>query len=152
MNIGLSIVADTNACRKLSSIQYVNILLKDFFKDKDYNVINHYWIVCQILKMTPGFEHFWRVPRQRFDVHRHIRNRDNSFSDYYGVYSCGFNIVDEEYDAFVAATDEEAKRIIARKVVESLSNLDRLSKKAAGFDKERFKADIIRLFQEHDLL
>lgn len=50
------------------------------------------------------------------------------------------------------STDEETKRTIARKVVESLSNLDRLSKKAAGFDKERFKADVIRLFQEHDLL
>lgn len=45
------------------------------------------------------------------------------------------------------STDEETKRTIARKVVEPLSNLDRLSKKAAWFDKERFKADVIRLFQ-----
>ncbi len=50
------------------------------------------------------------------------------------------------------STDEETKRTIARKVVEPLSNLNRLSKKAADFDKERFKADVIRLFQEHDLL
>ena len=33
------------------------------------------------------------------------------------------------------STDEETKRTIARKVVEPLSNLDRLSKKAAWFDK-----------------
>jgi hypothetical protein len=28
----------------------------------------------------------------------------------------------------------------------------RLSKKAAGFDKERFKSDVIQLFQKHGLL
>ena len=45
------------------------------------------------------------------------------------------------------STDEETKRTIARKVVEPLSNLNRLSKKAAWFDKERFKDDVFRLFQ-----
>ena len=45
------------------------------------------------------------------------------------------------------STDEETKRTIARKVVETFSNLDRLSKKAAGFDKERFKDDVFRVFQ-----
>ncbi len=45
------------------------------------------------------------------------------------------------------STDEETKRTIARKVVEPLSNLDRLSKKAAWFDKERFKDDVFRVFQ-----
>ena len=61
-------------------------------------------------------------------------------------------IDNEEYDRFIESSDEEATRTIARKVVESLSNLDRLSKKAAGFDKERFKPDVIQLFQEHGLL
>lgn len=45
------------------------------------------------------------------------------------------------------STDEETKRTIARKVVEPLSNLNRLSKKAAWFDKERFKDDVFRVFQ-----
>lgn len=44
------------------------------------------------------------------------------------------------------STDEETKRTIARKVVEPLSNLDRLSKKAAGFYKEHFKDNVFRLF------
>jgi hypothetical protein len=47
---------------------------------------------------------------------------------------------------------KNSKRIIARKVVESLSNLDRLSRKAAGFDKERFKSDVIKLFKDNNLL
>ena len=87
-----------------------------------------------------------------FEEHSRLRNLDNTFTDYYGVYSCGFKIDNEEYDRFIASSDKEATRTIARKVVESLSNLDRLSKKAAGFDKERFRSDVIQLFQEHGLL
>lgn len=148
MDIGLSVIVDRESDHKLHSIYYIGDLLKENFKDKNYNIINHYWIITQVLKTEPGIEH----PRPRFVEHRRLRNLDNTFTDYYGVYTCGFKIDFEEYDAFIAASDEEAKRTIARKVVESLSNLDRLSKKAAGFDKERFKADVIRLFQEHDLL
>lgn len=152
MDIRLSVIVDRESDHKLHSIYYIGDLLKENLKDKNYNIINHYWIITQVLKTEPGLERFAAIPRPRFVEHRRLRNLDNTFADYYGVYTCGFKIDFEEYDAFIAATDEEAKRTIARKVVESLSNLDRLSKKAADFDKERFKADVIRLFQEHDLL
>lgn len=152
MDIGLSLALDLNSGKKSQCIHCVSNLLKDGLMTQNYNVINHYWILCQIEKTMPGLEHFTKIPRHRFVEHLHLRRLDNTFADYYGVYTCGFKIDFEEYDAFIAATDEEAKRTIARKVVESLSNLDRLSKKAADFDKERFKADVIRLFQEHDLL
>lgn len=36
--------------------------------------------------------------------------------------------------------------------MESLSNLDHLSKKAYGFGDGRFKSDVIQLFQGYDLL
>ena len=38
--------------------------------------------------------------------------------------------------------------MVATKVVESLSSLDRLSKKASAFDKERFESGVISLFKE----
>ena len=152
MDIGLSISLDLLSDKKTENILYISNLLENGLRNRTYNVINHYWILCQIIKTIPGLEHFTKIPRHRFVEHLRLRNLDNTFTDYYGVYTCGFKIDFEEYDAFIAATDEEAKRTIARKVVESLSNLDRLSKKAADFDKERFKADVIRLFQEHDLL
>lgn len=131
MNIGLSIVVDTNSTHKSSCMQYVSDLLENSLKDRDYHVINHYWIICQAVKTIPGFERFTAIPRPRFVEHRRLRNLDNTFTDYYGVYSCGFKIDNEEYDRFIASSDKEATRTIARKVVESLSNLDRLSKKAA---------------------
>ena len=152
MDIGLSIAVDLNSDQQSPNIQYISNLLEDAFRTRSYNIINHYWILCQVQKTIPGLEHFTKIPRHRFVEKLHFRNLDNSYTDYYGVYTCGFKIDFEEYDAFVAATDEEAKRIIARKVVESLSNLDRLSRKAAGFDKERFKSDVIKLFKDNDLL
>ena len=152
MNMGLSMVIDSKAQSKLSCVSYISELLENSFKDKEYNIINNYWIVCQIWKTQPGFERFTAISPPRFYEHRRYLMLDKTYKDYYGVYACGFKIDFEEYDAFVAATEEEAKRIIARKVVESLSNLDRLSRKAAGFDKERFKSDVIKLFKDNDLL
>ncbi len=152
MDIGLSISLDFNSEHKIQSILAVSKLLENGLKDMDYSVINHYWILCKVQKTIGVLEQFASVPRHRFVEHLRVRNLDNSFTDYYGVYTCGFKIDFEEYDAFIESTDVEAKRTIARKVVESLANLDNLSKKAAGFDKDRFKADVIRLFQKYDLL
>ncbi len=152
MDIGISISVDLKSDCKSSCIQYVSDLLENSLKDRNYHVINHYWLLCEAVKTIPGFERFTAIRRPRFVEHRRLRNLDNTFTDYYGVYSCGFKIDNEEYDRFIVSSDEEATRTIARKVVESLSNLNRLSKKAAGFDKERFKSDVIQLFQEHGLL
>lgn len=121
MNIGISISVDLKSDRKSSCIQYVSDLLKSSLKYKDYHVINHYWILCEAVKTIPGFERFTAIPRHRFEEHSRLRNLDNTFTDYYGVYSCGFKIDNEEYDRFIASSDEEATRTIARKVVESLS-------------------------------
>ena len=152
MEIGISIICDSGVGRKWKCIYEINCLLKENIKHKRYKIINHYWLVCQVCKTQPGFERFTAISRPRFYEHRHLLMLDKTYKDFYGVYTCEFKIDFEEYDAFVAATDEEAKRIIARKVVESLSNLDRLSRKAAGFDKERFKSDVIKLFKDNDLL
>ena len=61
--------------------------------------------MCKIVKTIPGLEHITKIPRPRFVEHRRLRNVDNTFTDFYGVYTCGFKIDFEEYDAFVAATD-----------------------------------------------
>ena len=126
--------------------------MKSFFKEKEYGTINHYLIVCQAVKTIPGFEKFSSVPRPIFKETQWFRKLDGTKEQLLGVYSYGVKFDFEEYDQFVAASDEEAERMIAQKVIDSLSNLDRLSKKAAGFDKERFKSDLIWLFSQHKLI
>ena len=83
---------------------------------------------------------------------RKFRDLDGTIEELKGVYTCGFNFDADEFKLLISSTDEEAERIIARKVVDSLSYLDRLSKKAAAFDKERFKSDMIQLFKDNNLI
>ncbi|MCQ2134837.1 MAG: hypothetical protein MJY88_07700 [Bacteroidales bacterium] len=104
------------------------------------------------VKTRPGFEAWSKAKRPRFVEHYRAKGWDGTYLEVDGFYNCSFKIDGEEYDRFASASEEEARKIVAAKVVESLSSLDRLSKKAAGFDKERFKSDVINLFKEHDLL
>ena len=152
MDIGISIFTDKGSDRNWEAIEYVSNLLEKSLASMDYGTINHYLLFCNAMKTEPGFEK-WSTPRRpRFSEHRRFRNLDDTFTDCYGVYTCDISIDFEEYDEFCAATEEEARRIVARKVIESFSNLDRLSKKAKAFDKERFKADVINLFKENGLI
>ena len=152
MDIGISVFIDKGAYHNVDAIHYVSDLLEKSLATIDYGAINHYLLVCNGMKTIPGFEKWSTPKRHRFVEHDRFRNLDGTVTDCYGVYSCEFSIDFEEYDEFCAATEEEARRIVARKVIESFSSLDRLSKKAKAFDKERFKSDVIRLFRENGLI
>lgn len=149
MDIRISIIVDKRSDCNCDAIVYVSTLLEEHMAPIDYGVINHFWIVCQATNALPGFD---KPIRPIFREHRHCMNLDKTYTDYYGVYSNGFNIDHDDYEQFVSASKIEARKIVARKVVESLSTLDRLSKKASGFDKERFKSDVIKLFKENELI
>jgi len=152
MDIGIFIEVDQGSYSKWQCINFVSELMKTNLAHIDYGAISHYTFICKALKTIKGFEKYTAVQRPRFTEHKRWQLPDKGYVDVYGLYRCEFKIDFDEYDHFITTTDTEAKRIIAHKVVESLSNLDRLSKKAAAFDKERFKADIISLFRKNGLL
>jgi len=54
-----------------------------------------------------------------------------------------FNFNPEEYEEFISVSDEESKKILENKIIESLGNLDKLPKKVKDFDKVRFKTDLL---------
>ena len=81
MEILLSIAVDPNSDQKTPIIRYMSKLLEDAFRTRDYNIINHYWILCQVQKTIPGLEHFTKIPRHRFVEKLHFRNLDNSYTD-----------------------------------------------------------------------
>jgi len=152
MHIGIFLVSDPGSDHNASCIHYVSDLLLHNMININYGAINYYTITCKAVKTIPGWEKFSQITRPRFVEKKKWQNFDKSYTEIYGSYTCSFKIDFEEYDKFISASDDEAKRMIARKVVESLSSLDRLSKKAAAFDKERFKADVIRILKEDGLL
>lgn len=150
MDIGLNIVADLDSNSKSHSMIKISELVESFFKDKHYGAINYYWIVC--MAVSPDYGKFASVSRPMFKETYRLLRPDRTKEELKGVYTCGFNFDADEFKLLVSSTDEETERIIARKVVDSLSNLDRLSKKAAAFDKERFKSDLIQLFKDNNLI
>jgi hypothetical protein len=54
-----------------------------------------------------------------------------------------FNFNADEYEEFISVSDEESKKILENKIIESLENLDKLPKKVKDFDKKRFKNDLL---------
>ena len=54
-----------------------------------------------------------------------------------------FNFNSDEYEEFISVSDEESKKILQDKIIESLENLDKLPKKVKDFDKVRFKNDLL---------
>lgn len=152
MYIGIFIRTEEPAYKNWKSIQYVSDLLKENLREKEYGAINHYLLSCIAIKTVPGYEAWSKARRPRYVEHYRAKGWDGVYYEIEGFYQCDFKIDGEDYDRFASASEEEARKIVAAKVVESLSSLDRLSKKAAGFDKERFKSDVINLFKEHDLL
>lgn len=152
MDIGIFIETDQGSYPKWQCINYVSELMKKTMAHIDYGAIKHFTFVCKALRTVPGFETFTAARRPRFTEHKRWQLPDKSIVDVYGSYRCDFKIDFEEYDHFIVATDEVARKIVARKVIESLTILDHLPQKAANFDKERFKTDITSLFRENELL
>ena len=54
-----------------------------------------------------------------------------------------FNFNSDEYEEFISVSDEESKKILENKIIESLENLDKLPKKVKDFDKKTFKNDLL---------
>ncbi|RMZ59697.1 hypothetical protein D1632_08720 [Chryseobacterium nematophagum] len=67
-------------------------------------------------------------------------------------YSYDIKFDNELYDDFVSSSDEESKKLLVRKILESFEHLDKLPKKVKDFDKEKFKSDVEQFFKEHDII
>ena len=60
-----------------------------------------------------------------------------------------FNFNADEYEEFISVSDEESKKILENKIIESLENLDKLPKKVKDFDKKTFKNDLLVFLYEY---
>lgn len=58
---------------------------------------------------------------------------------------------DKQLNSFINDNDELSRKLLSTLILDSLSNLDTLSKKISDFEIEKFKADI-RLFFQHQNL
>lgn len=117
-----------------------NILSK-FLNTNSY--INNFEIgILMVYTEDENFENYgswYKLKKIKYD-------EENKFLYY------EFFLKNDELTHFINSSDEESNKILAKKILESLENLDKLPKKVKDFDKERFKQDIKHFFKEHDLL
>lgn len=57
-------------------------------------------------------------------------------------------IDNEVYEDFVDSSNEESVKILAKEIINSLSNLESLPKKIKNFDRKTFKNDFRTFFEE----
>ena len=119
---------------------------KDCSFGKDVKAIS---ISIILIKTRPGFEKWDQPRRPRFT--ELLIGRDGKVL-WEKRFEIEIRFDGELFDAFLAADDDEAGKILARESYRALDQLDRLPKRLKDFDKEGFRAAVKDLFERQGLM
>lgn len=125
-----------------------------YLKSKDYGKdIQSYTVKLNCVNPPKGFEHLFKLlPPKYIDLKVSKNIHTGKEQEFKKHFFCSINITGDYYNEFVNSSDEESKKLLARKILESFEHLDKLSKKVKDFDKEKFKSDVEEFFREQGLL
>lgn len=155
MNIELRVnELDAKIEHKLPIIETFSNEINIEFKNKNYgSSIDDFNLICILVKTKPGYED-WYIPRKpKYIEYKIYRNKlTGQELEIKNQYSIEFKIDYELYDEFAVASDKESKKILAEKILESIRHLDKLPKKIKDFDKDKFKKDVEKFFQEQGII
>lgn len=154
MKFSISIRIDQKANHKSDIIVNMSQELKVFFADRFYGEdVQDYIIGCLCTSAPEGFEKFNKTQKPVYVDDKTTKNKFTGEPHrMFKLFINEFNFNNEEYDDFVDSSDEESKKILAKKILECLENLDKLPKKVKDFDKERFKEDMQHVFKGQGLI
>lgn len=154
MNISISLTMDPMANHKSRIVVSISEELKAFFAGKFYGEDIQSYIIGFTCVLPPeGFEHLFKKKKPVYVDDKTTKNKFTGEPHrMFKLFIDSIDLDSTEYTDFVDSSDEESKKILAKKILESLENLDKLPKKVKDFDKERFKQDMEHFFKEHDLL
>lgn len=154
MEFAITKELDTGTNKKTNLIQEISDNLEFFLKNKSYGEdIGTFYIGFVGVKTKIGYEHFFKERKPKYIDYRLTKNRLTGLPlETIKQYGYDIKFDHELYDEFVNGTDEESKKLLARKILESFAHFDKLPKKIKDFDKEKFKADVEEFFKEQDLL
>lgn len=154
MNISISLIMDPLAKHKSNIIVSMSQELKAFFADRFYGEdIQDYSIGFTCVLPPEGFEHLFKKKKPAYVDDKTTKNKFTGEPHrMFKLFLDSIDLDSREYADFVDSSDEESRKILARKILESLENLDKLPKKVKDFDKERFKQDMEEFFREQNLL
>jgi hypothetical protein len=145
---------DTKSEKKSHLVQDISNNLQDFLKNKNYGEDIEVFLIGFLgVKTKPGYEDWYKEKKPRYVDYKQSKNRiTGEMMEVIKNYSYDIKFDYELYDEFVDGTDEESRKLLAKKILESFEHLDKLPKKVKDFDKEKFKADVEKFFKEQGLL
>jgi len=147
MEFALTIETSIGLEDKVGEIVELSNKLSKYFSDKNYGADVKELLIGTI-SVAPEFEFFTKPRKPRYTLYRRYVKEEVEFIE---DKLFGFSLK-LDYDRIKNQSDEQNRKMLAKEILQSLSNLDSLPKKVKDFDKERFIKDMQAYFAEQDLI
>ncbi|MBY0067110.1 MULTISPECIES: hypothetical protein [Empedobacter] len=154
MEFDIILESDNKSYEKKKSIDFISQSLAGFLKNRSYGEdVETFLIGFVAIKTKPGYEEWYKERKPKYIDYRLTKSRLTGLPlETIKQYSYDIKFDYELYDEFVNGTEEESSKLLARKILDSFSHLDKLPKKIKDFDKDKFKSDVEEFFKSNNLL
>lgn len=142
MQFDITLKIDEPARPRQPLIESIKRELQDFFKDRDYgkDILQYNLLIICVGK---NFDHLFPVNKPTYVDHKVSKNRFTGESiEMNKLFINEVKMSSPEYEEFLHSGEEDVRKLLARKIVGSLDNLESLPKKVKDFDKQRFKTEM----------
>ena len=148
MRIGLAWIINPEIGKFNNMSNQFEANLNEYFAQRDYgDGIKEICIGILCDNPPPGFEKFGEPRRPKYTYEYKTYTRGDV------SYTIGRKLeydIKLDFETFKNATNEEASRILAEEILNSLTVFDKMKKKIKDFDSELFKKDLEQYFKEKD--
>lgn len=147
MKFGLTVEASIGIEGKTNIIQQLSDEISAFIKNRNYGH-GVQKLLIGVICVAPEFEFFTKVRKPRYTAYRKYVRYDTEFVED-RIFCFDLKL---DYVKFRSQTDDQNRKMLAKEILNSLSNLDALPKKVKDFDKEQFRKDMKIFFEEQKLI
>lgn len=154
MRFKITLEIDRDADHKSQLINQLSDEINIFLNKNNYGEdIQNYLLGCICIKTKEGYEGWYKVRKPKYTDYKKVVNRlTGEEMEISKTFENDFKIDNELYEDFIDSSDELSKKILAKEILNSLSNLDSLPKKVKNFDKEKFRYDLRLFFEDLGLI
>jgi hypothetical protein len=145
MKFSIVLKVDVKVQKKAQLAHAFGDVIKEYLRDRDYGEdVKDYMLLMIIYERSSPLT---RLNKPTYVDHKVKTNRFTGLPvEMNKLLLNEVLLTGADYASFIAADDEGSKKIMAKMVLASLSNLENLPKKVKDFDKAKFKRDLEDLF------
>jgi hypothetical protein len=147
MKVGLAIFTSVGV-NNTSVISALSSDLKSHFSEMEYGQDIKSYIIG-IICMSPQFEQFYKEKKPKYTKEKEVLKPDGIPITIEKTFEYSIKI---DYESFKNATEDEARKLLAKEILVSLVVFEKLKSKIKDFDMNSFKADLEEYFKSHNLI